>query len=224
MLNVPDLKLHSGRIYVFTGPNGAGKSTLLRVLSFLLLPTSGQLWFLGQQVTSDPNMQNRLRRQVTLVEQAPYLFSGSVYHNLAFGLRIRGIRGAEQKRRIIRAVHMVGMQRFLKCNVRELSGGEAQRVALARALALEPEVLILDEPASNIDRESLEMIEAILKHLPEKGVTVIMSTHDSQQPERVGGQVIALKQGRLVLGTASTKEQPVNTELQVGTETSIVSE
>ncbi|MBW2503844.1 MAG: ATP-binding cassette domain-containing protein [Deltaproteobacteria bacterium] len=204
-LNVHNLELRPEKIYVFTGPNGAGKSTLLKVLSFLLLPSSGQLWFQEQQVTSESNIRNRLRRLVTLVEQSPYLFSGSVYHNLAFGLRIRGIRGAEQKRRIIRALQMVGMNRYLKCNVRELSGGEAQRVALARALALEPEVLILDEPAANIDRDSLEMIEAILRQLPGKGVTVIMSTHDSQQPERVGGQVIALKDGLLRMDQSFSK-------------------
>lgn len=220
-LNVPDLELHPGRIYVLTGPNGAGKSTLLRVLSFLLMPSSGQLWFQEQQVTSDSHIRSRMRRQVTLVEQSPYLFSGSVYHNLAFGLRIRGIRGTEQDRRIASALDMVGMQRFLKHNVRELSGGEAQRVALARALALEPEVLILDEPASNIDRESLEMIEAVLKHLPGRGVTVIMSSHDAQQPERVGGQVIALKQGRLALDPASSKEQRVKAELHVEPEISM---
>jgi tungstate transport system ATP-binding protein len=204
-LNVHNLELRPEKIYVFTGPNGAGKSTLLKVLSFLLLPSSGQLWFQEQQVTTESNIRNRLRRLVTLVEQSPYLFSGSVYHNLAFGLRIRGIRGAEQKRRIIRALQMVGMNRYLKCNVRELSGGEAQRVALARALALEPEVLILDEPAANIDRDSLEMIEAILRQLPGKGVTVIMSTHDSQQPERVGGQVIALKDGLLRMDQSFSK-------------------
>ena len=208
-LAIPALGLDPGRIYVFTGSNGAGKSTLLKVLSFLLLPTSGELWFLGEKATSDPKTRNRLRRKVTLVEQSPYLFSGTVYHNLAFGLRIRGVRGAEQHRRIASTLEMVGMDHFIKCNVSELSGGEAQRVTLARALALKPEVLILDEPASNIDRQSLERIEEVLRQLPKEGVTVIMSTHDTQQPQRVGGQVIMIKEGRLESGLPSGGEKHV---------------
>lgn len=196
-LEIPHLELHANRVYVFTGPNGAGKSTLLRLLSFLLTPDRGELWFMGQAVASDSKSRNMLRKQVTFVEQTPYLFSGSVYHNLAFGLRIRGIRGIEKHRRIASALASVGMKDFAKRNVRELSGGEAQRVALARALALHPKVLILDEPASNIDRASLEKIEKVISTLHQKGVTVILSSHDVLQPQRVGGEVLSIEDGRL---------------------------
>lgn len=193
LLSISSLELQSGRIYALTGPNGAGKTTLLRAMALLSKPLQGQVRVAGQA----PGNLTRARQMVTLVEQSPYLLKGSVYDNLAFGLKLRDIRGEEQRSRIKSALEMVGLADFAQRRANRLSAGEGQRLALARALALKPRVLLLDEPTSNIDNESLPAFEALLSRLPESGMTVIFSTHDRLQPERLGGISLRLENGRL---------------------------
>ena len=131
-LKVERLEMMDKGIYALSGPNGAGKSTLLGLLAMLMLPDAGALRFAGKLVCGNISARKELRRQITLVEQTPYMFSGSVFQNLAFGLRLRGTRGDEQRRLIVQALEDVGLSGFEGRNVRELSRGETQRVALAR--------------------------------------------------------------------------------------------
>jgi tungstate transport system ATP-binding protein len=133
-LTIEHLELLPQRIYALTGPNGAGKSTLLRAMALLHSPQQGTVSFPGAK-TNSPTQQ---RQQVTLVEQSPYMLSGTVADNLAFGLKLRGIRGKEQQQRIQSALEMVGLAGFGQRKADMLSGGEMQRVALARALVLQP--------------------------------------------------------------------------------------
>lgn len=193
-LSIRSLELQPRRIYALTGPNGAGKSTLLRTMALLTLPQQGTVSFANAEADSLAQQ----RQKITLVEQSPYLLEGSVYHNLAFGLRLRGIRGDDQKKRINLALGMVGLDGFERRKTRELSGGEVQRVALARALVLKPEILLLDEPTSNIDSKSLRAFESMIKSLPGHGITVVFSTHDLSQPERLGGELLRIENGRLL--------------------------
>jgi tungstate transport system ATP-binding protein len=192
-LSIASLDLQPHRIYTLTGPNGAGKSTLLKVMALLLVPQSG----LVTLAAADLDIAKQ-RQKVTLVEQSPYLLAWTVSDNLAFGLKIRGIRGQEQHERIGAALEMVGLEEFEQRKVHELSGGEVQRVALARALVLEPEVLLLDEPTSNIDSKSLQDFEALLRKLPEHGVTVVAATHDLLLAERLNGEMLRIENGRLL--------------------------
>lgn len=192
-LSVENLALQSGRIYALTGPNGAGKSTLLRVMALLMAPQSGSIEFAG----SDSVNLARQRQRVTLVEQSPYLFKGSVTDNLSYGLKLRGVDDAECNRRIKETLTNVGLDGFEDRQAKELSGGEVQRVALARALILKPELLLLDEPTANIDSNSLQAYEALLSRLPEYGVTVVYSTHDMSQSKRLGGQLLRIENGCL---------------------------
>jgi len=193
-LLIERLDLHSHRIYALMGPNGAGKSTLLRTLALLTSLQRGTISF----ADADSESLTKQRQMVTLVEQAPYLLAGSVYDNLAFGLKLRGILGNEQKRQIKSVLEMVELEQFEKRQVRELSGGEVQRVALARALVLNPKVLLLDEPTTNIDKRSLLALEGLLSRLPEAGVTVVFSTHDLPLSRRLGGEILLLENGRLL--------------------------
>uniref|UniRef100_UPI00272E5754 ATP-binding cassette domain-containing protein n=1 Tax=Geoalkalibacter sp. TaxID=3041440 RepID=UPI00272E5754 len=117
---------------------------------------------------------------------------------LAMGLALRGIRGDEQRRRIEQSLEAVGLSAFAKRRARELSGGETRRVALARALALRPEVLLLDEPTANLDRETVATFEAVIQSLPALGITLVMSSHDPGQPRRLGGELLRLGGGRLL--------------------------
>ena len=198
-LDVEELTIAEGRLYTLTGANGAGKSTLLSILAFLTPPTSGEIFYAGNRVDWNHGSVEEYRRKVTLLHQSPYLFVGSVHDNVAFGLKIRGIPGAEQRRIVDRALDGVGLQGFRDRKARELSGGEAQRVAMARALALNPEVLLLDEPLANIDRGTAGLLETVIASLPARGTTVVMTTHDPDHPGRLNGESIHLEGGRHVL-------------------------
>jgi tungstate transport system ATP-binding protein len=195
-LKIDDLRLGAGRIYLLEGANGAGKSTLLRLLGLLLVPAAGGLCFGGEQVTDEVQRQ-RLRRQITLVEQSPYLFDTSVYRNLAFGLRLREVRGELQDRRIRQALEAVGLAGFEARLARTLSGGEIRRVALARAMVLRPKLLLLDEPTAGLDRGILPIFESCLGALPDQGTTVVIASHDGAQSRRLDGEVLTLVGGRL---------------------------
>jgi len=198
-LDVEELTIAEGRLYTLTGANGAGKSTLLSILAFLTPPTSGEIFYAGNRVDWNHGSVEEYRRKVTLLHQSPYLFGGSVHDNVAFGLKVRGIPGEEQRRIVDRALDGVGLQGFRDRKARELSGGEAQRVAMARALALEPEVLLLDEPLANIDRETAGLLETVIASLPARGTTVVMTTHDPDHPGRLNGESIHLEGGMHVL-------------------------
>ena len=196
-LDIEELTIAEGRLYTLTGANGAGKSTLLNILAFLAPPTSGEIFYAGKRVDRDRGGMEEYRRKVTLLHQSPYLFGGSVHDNVAFGLKIRGIQGEERRRIVDRALDIVGLQGFRERKARELSGGEAQRVAMARALALKPEVLLLDEPLANIDREATGLLEAVIAKLPSQGTTVVMTTHDPHHTGRLNGESIFLEEGRV---------------------------
>jgi tungstate transport system ATP-binding protein len=198
VLEIDDLSIFERRLYTLIGANGAGKSTLLHILAFLSPPTTGEIYYAGKRVDWNRGSVEERRRQVTLLHQAPYLFGGTVYSNVAFGLKARGVRGEEQQRIVENALDIVGLQGFGDRKARELSGGEAQRVAMARALALKPEVLLLDEPLANIDRDTTGLLEIVIASLPAQGTTVVMTTHDPQHPDRLNGESIYLERGRVV--------------------------
>jgi tungstate transport system ATP-binding protein len=199
VLDIEELTIVGGRLYTLTGPNGAGKSTLLNILAFLCPPTSGEIHYAGKRVDWDRVSLERPRRNVTLLHQSPYLFEGTVHANVDFGLKARGIPGEERRRITEKALATVGLQGFGDRKARELSGGETQRVAMARALALDPEVLLLDEPLANIDRETAILLESVISALPSRGTTVVMITHDPDQPDRLNGESILLEGGKVAI-------------------------
>jgi tungstate transport system ATP-binding protein len=197
VLDIDRLVIAAGRLYTLVGPNGAGKSTLLGILAFLLPPTAGEIFYAGSRVKWSRETVEAHRRKVTLLHQAPYLFGGTVHDNVAYGLKARGVQGEEQRRIVEETLAIVGLQGFRERKARELSGGEAQRVAMARALALKPEVLLLDEPLANIDRETAGWLESVIALLPAQGTTVVMTTHDPDHPDRLNGESIYLEEGRI---------------------------
>ncbi len=211
VLDIERLAIARGRLYTLTGPNGAGKSTLLDILAFLSPPTEGEVHYAGTRVEWDRESVTALRRKVTLLHQSPYLFGGTVRANVAFGLISRGIDGDEQRRIVASALATVGLGGFGERKARELSGGEAQRVAMARALALSPEVLLLDEPLANIDRETAAVLESTIASLPARGTTVVMTTHDPDHPARLDGELIVLEGGKIV-GPAPGPDLPETRE------------
>ena len=202
-LGVDELSLQAGLIYTLTGPNGAGKSTLLRVMARLEPLKEGTLVF----ASNDSGNLISQRQKVTLVEQSPYLFEGSVADNLNYGLKLRKVDANERNKRISSTLANVGLSGFENRVAKELSGGEVQRVALARALVLNPELLLLDEPTANIDSNSLEAYETLLSELPQYGVTVVFSTHDPSQARRLGNKVLRIENGQLLCSHIPEQEE-----------------
>ena len=196
-VDIDSLTINAGRLYTLTGANGAGKSTLLGILAFLTPPTAGEIFYAGERIDWRSDIVRRRRRKVTLLHQSPYLFGGTVFRNVAYGLKARGVTGEATLRTVDRALESVGLDRFRDRDARELSGGEAQRVAMARALALDPEVLLLDEPLANIDRETAALLETVIASLPSRGTTVVMTTHDPDPPARWNGGSIVLEGGKV---------------------------
>ena len=198
VLEIDHLGFEARKIYALIGPNGAGKTTLLNQLSFLDRPNSGHITFKNETVSYEQSVLTRLRRQVVLVDQTPILFTGSVWKNIEFGLKVRNIPRHERTLRIQQALERVTMADFAHLDAHGLSGGEVKRVALARALALEPEVLLCDEPTANVDREHQEIILKILSHANSvKNTTIIFSTHYLSQSRRLADHTILLQNGRL---------------------------
>ncbi len=196
-LAIDRLELGPGRIYILQGPNGAGKSTLLQILALLLTPSAGEICFQGDPVR-EAQQRQRLRCRITLVGQHPYLFDTSVYRNLAFGLRLRDVRGDLQRQRISKALQAVHLEGFENRRARALSGGETLRVALARALVLRPQLLLLDEPTAGLDRAVVPIFERCLAGLPGQGTTVVIAGHDVDLPRRLTGTILTLDGGRLL--------------------------
>jgi tungstate transport system ATP-binding protein len=198
IVDIHRLSLKKGAIYGLQGPNGAGKTTLLNILALLESPTTGTISYKSRAVQfSEPYLQ-RLRKEVVLVDQLPLLFTTSVFKNLEFGLKIRGIKKEERKRRIFKGLDMVGMRDFIHAPAHQLSGGETQRVALASRLVLKPEIMLLDEPTANVDAASAQQIkEAALMARREWNTTLIIASHDRDWLYDVCDQVLHLFKGRL---------------------------
>lgn len=180
--------------YVLMGPNGCGKSTFLRICSLLERPDAGELLFMDGEKPLVPDIS--LRRKITLVLPRTGVFNTTVFNNVAYGLKVRGMDSGHVKDEIDRALDIVGLGHKKKQNARTLSSGESQRLGLARALAIAPEILFLDEPTASVDEENTAIIEAIINDLKKSGrTTVIMTTHDKDQAERLADTLLFMSGG-----------------------------
>ncbi len=203
LLNGIDLTLSGGCITMIMGANGAGKSLLLRLLHGLLTPTEGQVLWGGAP------LNDRSRMHQAMVFQRPVLLRRSVAANIRFVLRLR-------KRTAIR--HMdailedVGLAALADQPARLLSGGEQQRLSLARALALDPQVLFLDEPTASLDPASTAAIEGIVKTAHDRGTKIIFVTHDLGQAHRLADEVVFMDRGQLAEHTPAAQffDKPVS--------------
>jgi len=182
--------------YVLMGANGCGKSTFLRICALLESPDSGQLAFSSDGYPHRHDLS--LRRRITLVLARTGVFNTTVFKNVAYGLRIRGMRHAEIEQRVMDALSFVGLQQLRNQRALTLSSGETQRLGIARGLVIEPEILFLDEPTASVDEENTGIIESIIQAM-KKGsrTTVIMTTHDREQAERLADVMLVMKDGMI---------------------------
>ncbi|HPT68768.1 MAG TPA: phosphate ABC transporter ATP-binding protein [Syntrophomonas sp.] len=199
VLDIDQLDLQEGRIYTIMGPNGSGKSTLLRIMSLLLVNDEGELEVLSEKVNWEKEQLLYLRRQMSMVTQTAFMFQGSVDYNVAYGLKARKMRSRMIRERVNEMLEMVGMSAYREADARTLSGGERQKVALARAMAVNPGVLFLDEPTSNIDMASAAEIEKHIRTInQEQGTSIILVTHNLFQARRLADEVIFIHEGRII--------------------------
>ncbi len=189
----------SGGIYVLMGANGSGKSTFLRICALLEEPDRGEVNYLsgGSIIKKDIS----LRRRITLVLPGIGIFNTTVFNNVAYGLRIRGLKSGEIKDRVERVLDFVGLIHKRNQNALTLSSGEMQRLGIARAIVIEPEILFLDEPTASVDKENTEIIERIILDIKSGSQrshkTFIITTHDMAQAERLADSILIMAEGRI---------------------------
>lgn len=188
-----DLGIRKGELIALLGPSGCGKTTIMRAIAGLIRPAVGTIHIDGKDVTRMPPS----RRGVGLVFQSYALFPHlTVYENVAFGLRLRNASGIAG--RTMRGLETVGLQEFADRAPSELSGGQQQRVALARSLVMDPKVLLLDEPLSNLDaRLRLEMRMELQRVQWETGVTMVFVTHDQSEALALASRIVVMRNGRV---------------------------
>lgn len=185
-----NLTIQPGSVTVMMGPNGAGKSLLLRMMHGVIKPTAGVVFCGGKPL----NKEHILKQ--SMVFQRPVLLRRTVAANLDFVLKLRSKTALVTRRDEL--LGQVGLLHKARQPARLLSGGEQQRLALARVLALQPEVLFLDEPTANLDPSSTYVIEEIVKQIHLSGTKIIFVGHDSAQAQRLGDEIVFMCEGRVV--------------------------
>ena len=189
------LDVEQGELLSLLGPSGCGKTTTLRSVAGFIRPDAGRILINGRDYTHLPPN----RRDIGLVFQSYALFPHlTVFHNVAFGLRMRRIPKAEARARVDNALKMVGLAAFADRRPAQLSGGQQQRVALARATVIEPQVLLLDEPLSNLDaRLRVDMRQEIRRLQQQLGITTLYVTHDQVEAMSISDRVVVMNQGQI---------------------------
>ena len=191
VLHQVDASFERNRVSTVVGPSGSGKTSLLRCLNRLEDPEEGRILLDGSDIRSI--QPTDLRRRVGMIFQVPLLFAGDIRSNLAYGLEDL----AEEK--MVEALEASGLAAsFLDRDAQALSVGQAQRACIARALVRDPEVLLMDEPTSSLDKDASARVEGLMGSLLDDGLTIVLVTHDLDQAKRVGSHALLLVEGSVV--------------------------
>ncbi|MBO1308850.1 amino acid ABC transporter ATP-binding protein [Enterococcus sp. 669A] len=213
-----NLTVEAGEVVVIIGPSGSGKSTILRCLNLLETPTSGEISFEGQNITSPDVNIDQLRQKMGMVFQNFNLFPHmSVLDNLTITpVKIKKEDPEQAKQNALKLLEQVGLKDKATAYPSSLSGGQQQRVAIARALAMNPDVMLFDEPTSALDPEMVGEVLSVMQDLAEKGMTMVVVTHEMGFAKEVADRVIFMADG--VIQEEGTPEeifdQPKNLRTQ----------
>ena len=195
-----NLDIKKGEFVFVIGASGSGKSTLIKMLYREERPTNGEIYVGGINVAKVKNNKvYKLRRKIGIVFQDYKLLPKlTVYENVAFALEIYGLPTNEVKRKVLKALDLVGLKSKTKSYPNQLSGGEQQRVAMARAIVNSPKLLICDEPTGNLDPDTSLEVMKVIEKINDLGTTVVMATHDREMVNKMKKRVVLLDNGKLV--------------------------
>ncbi|MGP0584920.1 amino acid ABC transporter ATP-binding protein [Paenibacillus timonensis] len=192
-----DLEISKGEVVVVIGPSGSGKSTFLRCLNLLEVPTEGEITFEGASITGKRHDINKTREKMGMVFQHFNLFPHkTVINNITLApIRVRKLDKSKAEAIAMDLLHTVGLEDKRDAYPAQLSGGQKQRIAIARALAMEPHVMLFDEPTSALDPEMVGEVLDVMKSLAERGMTMVIVTHEMGFAREVGDRILFMDQG-----------------------------
>lgn len=198
VLNGIDFKLVEGERVVILGPSGSGKSTFLRCINWMEEPTAGQMYFDGELVT-EKNIR-KIRRNIGMVFQHFNLISNmTVMENLLLApMKLKVMKRAEAEKRAHELLRHIGLSEKANAYPASLSGGQKQRIAIIRAMMLSPEVLLFDEPTSALDPESIGDVLSLIRELADRGMTIMIVTHEMSFAKEIATRVVFLDKGRII--------------------------
>ncbi|MCQ1538100.1 amino acid ABC transporter ATP-binding protein [Methanocalculus taiwanensis] len=200
VLNGVSFNVRCGETKVFIGPSGTGKSTLLRCINQLTVPDSGSIWLNDEEVTHSGPLINQFRQKIGMVFQNFNLFD----HLTAVGnveialIRVKGMNKADARKKALLELSQVGLLDKANAYPAELSGGQAQRLSIARALAMDPEVILFDEPTSSLDPELTREVLEVMRRLARAGMTMLVVTHEMGFALSVANEILFMEHGKIV--------------------------
>lgn len=195
LLNL-DFTLFESKCVLLSGKNGSGKSTLLKIMAGLEKPDRAEIEFSGKSYKWK-KIINIIRKNIIYLHQHPFLFSGSVESNIAYGLRFSSLNLKQRHEAVSEALEWSGLTGLARNHAKTLSGGVQQRIAFTRAWILKPKVLLLDEPLSNMDGESREKVSLLLERMKSEGLSIVITSHISQNIDELKDVHFNLSNGRL---------------------------
>lgn len=204
ILDEISLKISNNDIILMTGQNGSGKSTLLRIISGLLKPNAAEIRidYIEQNWLQARNI---LRQRFCYLHQQPYLFHGTVFDNVAYGLRRKKLSSKEIKDQVNHALQTFSLGNLANRDCSKLSGGEKQRVAIVRSWIIKPDIILLDEPFANMDKESRFKFFELINQLSQDNIAVLFTSHDPQKGELEFNQHLHLYQGQMIVKPVGNK-------------------
>lgn len=193
-------KIEDGEVVVIIGPSGSGKSTFLRCLNLLEMPTAGQIFFDGKDITAKDVDINKIRENMGMVFQNFNLFKNkTVLENIILApMLVKKVGREEAVEKAEKLLDRVGLLDKMDAYPAQLSGGQSQRIAIVRALAMDPEVLLFDEPTSALDPEMVGEVLSVMKDLANEGMTMVVVTHEMGFAREVGDRIIFMDEGTVV--------------------------
>lgn len=191
--------INQGEKVVIIGPSGSGKSTFLRCLNLLEIPTEGEIWFEGNNITNPKTNINNLRQKMGMVFQQFNLFPHlTVRENITLApVKLGIMKKEEADRKAMELLERIGLTEKAEAYPRQLSGGQKQRIAIVRALAMNPDVMLFDEPTSALDPEMVGEVLELMKELAEDGMTMVVVTHEMGFAREVATRVLFIDEGKI---------------------------
>ena len=191
-----DISLYPGKCILLSGNNGSGKTTLLKIIAGLETPSRAEIEFSGES-HSWKSVIRSIRREIIYLHQQPYLLSGTVESNVSYGLRFTHLNRKQLRESVKEALEWAGLADVAKHQAKTLSGGVQQRVAFTRAWILKPKILLLDEPMANMDIESREQACDLLKRMKSEGMSIVVTSHDTNIFDGLIDSHFSLSDGKL---------------------------